>query len=117
MKSDGTVEPVLGVWGLGLCAVLLLYLLRPCRMSSAALHRRWPLGHVAEEEAHVAVTLLLGPRCRLREGQGQVPMSCSVVGVVVANSVLVWECAAGMFCRSACSSPSVGYIVYPGVEF
>lgn len=77
-------------------------------MSPAALHLKWPLGHVGEEEAHIAVPLRLplGPRCRLREDWGQVPMSCSVVGSGSGPPLAVWQ-HAGMFGRSASSSPSV----------
>lgn len=87
-------------------------------MSPAALHLKWPLGHVGEEEAHIAVPLRLplGPRCRLREDWGQVPMSCSVVGSgsgppLAAGSMLV------CLVDQPLAHPQSRYLVCPGVDF
>lgn len=82
-------------------------------MSPAALHLKWPLGHVGEEEAHIAVPLPqpLGPRCRFRI---RVRCLCLEVSweVVVALPLPVWQLG-----DQPLAHPQSRYLVCTGVEF
>lgn len=115
MKSDGTLERVLGVWGRGSPAMLPLSLPRPCLTSTAAQHRG---GHRVMLGRRRPVLLSPFTSCwdvgagLVTEGWGQVSKSCSVVGSGGSRVRSSRACSVGQ----RLAHPQSRDLLCPGVE-